>query len=345
MMLVRRIVAVLLAGGAVAPSAFAQPATRLVEHVIDGFSGLALVQDLRGYIWCGTEQGLLCYDGYTAQFLRSEEDDPSTISADHVNSLAIGPDGQIWAGTSAGLDRLDPVTRKVRRLALPASGERSDGRIYVTAVLVDSTGTVWVGTQEDGVFEVRVARLDGRDTLVVKSHRHRPDDTASLSHDHVHALAVEPGTQGACILVGTSSGLTRLHVASGACESFRHDPERRASIPHDEIWAIIEGEADDVWIGTGAGVCRMTAGRRGPFERLSTGREGPVFTLAFDAEGFLWFGTHASTVVRYDPRTTLAQTQSIEQEFYGRRYLNGIYSSLLDRHGSVWFGVHYGIRP
>ena len=342
--LVRHIAAVLLACGAAPPCGLSQPAGRLVEHVIDGFSGFALLQDLRGYIWCGTGQGLLRYDGQSAVFLRSDEDDPSTLSANHVNSLALGLDGSIWVGTSAGLDRLDPVTRKVRRFELPSSGKRPDGRTSVTALLADSSGTVWVGTQEDGLFEVRVMHIQGRDSLVVTSHRHRAGDPRSLSHDHVHALGVDPAGQGGCILVGTSDGLNRLHVANGACERYHHDPRDTTSLPHDEVWAIIAGEAGDVWMGTGSGVCRMPAWGASRFERLLPEGQGPVFTLAFDAQGFLWFGTHASTVVRYDPHSGLAQKQSIEQEFYGRRYVNGVYSSLRDRWGSVWFGVHYGLE-
>ena len=323
-----------------------QIASRLVEHVSDGFTGLCLLQDERGFIWCGTNRGLFCYDGYTVEYLHHDESDRATLSDDQVNALALGDDGQIWVGTPAGLDRFNPVTRTFRRFPLPRSGPEGNIQVYVTSLVVDSGGVLWVGTQEQGLFEVTITQRAGRDTLIGRQHRHRGDDPGSLSHDHVHSLWSDSRTRGGFVLVGTSSGLNRLQKATGVCERYFHDPSDRGSIPHDEVWAIVGGDSGDVWMGTGAGVCRFRRGDggRARFERLPVAFEAHVFTLVCDHEGYLWVGTHESTIVRYHIQTGRSYRQSLEQAFAGRRYSNAIYSSLCDREGAVWFAVHYGLE-
>lgn len=319
--------------------------SRLVELVTDGFTALCLTQDKRGFLWCGTNRGLFCYDGYTVEFLRHDEGDTSTLSENQVNALAVDGEGNIWVGTSLGLDRLNPVTRRVQRVPLLPLANEESGQVFVTSLLIDSNRTVWVGTQEHGLLEMRHETSAGRETVVVRQHLHDPGNHSSLSHNHVHALWGPDRGNGGFLFVGTSCGLNLVRKGTGVCTRYFHSPADSTSILHDEIWAIVAGDSVEVWIGTGAGVCKLRYGNGDALqcERLPLTIESPVFTLARDQEGDLWLGTHESTIMRYHVESGRIQQQSLEREFYGRRYGNAVYSSLCDTHGAVWFGLHYGL--
>jgi len=65
---------------------------------------LAILSDSRGWLWIGTDDGLLAYNGQSWRHLTQE----SGLVWNDIDSsrLAQGPDGSIWLGTSGGLGHL-----------------------------------------------------------------------------------------------------------------------------------------------------------------------------------------------------------------------------------------------
>jgi ligand-binding sensor domain-containing protein/signal transduction histidine kinase len=128
------------------PAFALDPAMRISQyahtawHMQDGvFSGAphAITQTADGYIWIGTDAGLVRFDG--VRFVPWEPpDNRSAISA--VYSLLGGRDGTLWIGTAAGLKAL-----KNDRLI-----DFTDARHRINAILEDHAGTVWVARSRTG---------------------------------------------------------------------------------------------------------------------------------------------------------------------------------------------------
>src|SRR5437868_1183320 len=68
----------------------------------------ALAQDREGFLWIGTQGGLVRYDGYNFRTFRPNPDDPHALTGSYVRALLATADGRIWVATYEGLDRLDP---------------------------------------------------------------------------------------------------------------------------------------------------------------------------------------------------------------------------------------------
>jgi ligand-binding sensor domain-containing protein len=79
-----------------------------------GLSSNALrcaIQDRRGFLWFGTEDGLNRYDGVRFTVYRHRPNDPTSLAGNAVVSLYEDRAGTLWVGTSnAGLCRYDPMT-------------------------------------------------------------------------------------------------------------------------------------------------------------------------------------------------------------------------------------------
>jgi hypothetical protein len=57
----------------------------------------AIVQDARGFLWFGTQGGLVRYDGYEWRVFRVNPADPSTLAGNYVRALLPSRDGRLWA--------------------------------------------------------------------------------------------------------------------------------------------------------------------------------------------------------------------------------------------------------
>ena len=65
---------------------------------------IGAIVDRRGWLWIGTDSGLLAFNGSTWRHLTQES---GLIWNDcNENRLAFGPDGSLWIGTSGGLGRI-----------------------------------------------------------------------------------------------------------------------------------------------------------------------------------------------------------------------------------------------
>lgn len=70
----------------------------------------ALAQDREGFLWIGTQAGLVRFDGYSFRVHRSDPEDQRTLGGNYVRTLLAASDGRLWAGTfSGGLSVYDPA--------------------------------------------------------------------------------------------------------------------------------------------------------------------------------------------------------------------------------------------
>ena len=78
-----------------------------VEDGLSQGNALFTIQDSKGFIWIGTEDGLNLYDGYQFKIYRNDPRDSTSISSNFVRSIAEDKDGNLWIGTSSGLNFYD----------------------------------------------------------------------------------------------------------------------------------------------------------------------------------------------------------------------------------------------
>jgi ligand-binding sensor domain-containing protein/signal transduction histidine kinase len=264
------------------------------------FSGgaiAAITQTADGYLWMGTEKGLVRFDGVNFRLTTSF----SEFSGDPVSGLTTDRDGRLcvifWgAGVLCHRDgkfvNLAPILRRTT-LEVAGSWREQDGASLLTdlidgmlrvrgdnvqvlaapAVLPPSLvlamaeardGKIWLGTAA-GLFYF----ADGRTTSV-----------RGISDKKINCLLPVGDRE---LWVGTSKGLYR---GSGALF-------RRVDLPPAlttvEVLALLRDHDGNIWVGTTRGLLRINAFGVSFSDEADFGGRG-INALFEDREGNLWAG-------------------------------------------------------
>jgi signal transduction histidine kinase/ligand-binding sensor domain-containing protein/DNA-binding response OmpR family regulator len=343
---------------------------------------MSILQDSQGYLWLGTESGLNRYDGYSVHEYRRErgnghglandyvwslaEDrsgdlwlatwgggvarwerktdrfesfrhnpaDPGSLSSDLVRTLLIDQAGGIWAGTEEGLDMLDPRTRRARHFHHREGDPRSLASDRIFALHTDSRGQLWVGT--DG----GLSRYEPMTGDFVNVDLRAGGDAARP----VRVRAIR-GDRTGVLWVGTlDRGLIRFEPRTGRITRFQHDAQTPGSLSHDRVFAILEDDAQRLWVATSDGLNLFDRDSE-RFVRYGRDADNPqslrdtdIMSLYQDRGGVLWVGTRAGGASHWNPRSWALG-----------HYLSPLTSNVLinafaeSGHGKLWVGTLRGI--
>jgi signal transduction histidine kinase/ligand-binding sensor domain-containing protein len=311
----------------------------------------ALLPSRTGYLWIGTADGLVRFDGQAMVGFDGRR--LAGVVGGNIERLFEAADGTLWVGSrDEGLARIqgDAATRVGTGAGLPSAlvrgfAESADGAIWtatfagvvrfargslrpeprsegladprVDSILADGSGALWAGTRGG------LHRWDG------EAEHWRIDLGPLGAPARVHTLLA--GADGA-LLVGT--------VGAGLWE--RRGSRWRAfttadGLPSDQVSALLTDRDGRLWVATRDGGLAWRAGDR--FQRfpLSLGAcDRDIEALAEDAEGGLWIATEFCGLHRLQDRPvrTLAARDGLP--------LDSILGLAGGADGTIWVGTRGG---
>ncbi len=200
----------------------------------------ALVTDLRGNLWIGSDRALVMWDVRRKQSTTYTQADGLTGS--NVTTLYCDSRGTLWIGTEEqnGLTKYTPGNG----LFTPVSF-RSD--IHPTTITETPDGVVWVGTI-DGLYRLRNDTIERKLT-----------EADGLLMNSVNLL--QPDKAGN-LFIGNNLGLNRYDSNTGRISSFnKNNGFTGIETRHN---ASLTDDMGDLWFGTTNGAMRLTPSRLPP---------------------------------------------------------------------------------
>jgi signal transduction histidine kinase/ligand-binding sensor domain-containing protein len=316
----------------------------------EGFSRsliTAVAQTPDGYLWLGTQSGLLRFDG--VRNVPWQPPPGASIPDEHIRALLVGRNGTLWIGTEQGV----ASWREGALLTYPQLNAK-----FVTGLVEDRDGTIWVGAVsvpgngwlctiqqartecqgEDGRFQGAAVHLyeDSRGVLWVAAGHDLwqwtpgPPVRHSLPEPVLTARRALSEDATGALLISTSPGVRRF--IDGKVEAFAL-PRK---VPHGQALSILRDRDGALWMGTaGDGLIHIHQGRADVYGRTQGLSGDWVNNLFEDREGNVWTQT-IDGIDRF--RAVPVTTYSVAQGLPG-----SVYSVLADRDESIWLKTSAGL--
>ncbi len=300
-------------------SQYAHTAWRVQDGAFNG-TPHAITQTADGYLWIGTEGGLVRFDG--VRFTPWTSPDGQKLPSNRVDSLLGATDGSLWIGTGTGLARF--TNGELVNYATAAPG-------FIESIVEDSTGTVWITRSQVGP-DTRgpLCRVAGNDL-------HCYGAADGIPFRYAQPLVRDSQDN---LWIGSSLGLCRWKP--GSVSTYLPESLKRAN-GLSGVSSIAPDADGTVWVGI------QKSGPHLGLEQLVNGvwkgyvvpgMDGTaleISALMRDRDGELWVGTINDGIFKiHDGKAD----QFRAADGLSSDSVNGFYQ---DREGDLWVATARGI--
>jgi ligand-binding sensor domain-containing protein/signal transduction histidine kinase len=259
----------------------------------------ALVQARDGFVWLGTEGGLVRFDGVGFQVF-DRNSNPS-LPGNDVCCLLPSGDGGLWIGTSDGLVRWKDGEIKAystsdglpgNRIRSLAQGVNGELWVFTDQGSARLQGGKFVGGEERRtVREITATSTKGTSVLrlvapsVADELKRKSAEKAGLPRETIQFAAKLNGetealaSKNMLVILHGDGLVTRLTVGK--------------EIPGNRVQVLLADREGSLWIGTDDGLARWAEGKLQRLPVTDPLATASVLTLTEDREGSLWVGTES----------------------------------------------------
>ena len=202
----------------------------------------SLAEDENQNIWVATNNGIDKIDIKNNKNIISFKTGHGKfdISENDIYVVRYDPKGYIWAGAlKEGLNRIDINTNEVKQYKNDDRDEKSLPGNHVKDILRDSSGNLWVGT-DNGLAKYN------EQTENFATYKNKIYDKTSLVNDEVFSIQED---ESGLIWVGTYAGISMFDPNTNI-EHYKKDPFDENSISDNSIHVIYEDKDGLLWVGT-----------------------------------------------------------------------------------------------
>ena len=292
-----------------------------------------IIQDSKGFMWFGTQDGLNKFDGYNIKIFGQNSDSVFNIKGKHINDIIEDQDGNMWFGTWAnGLSKYSHTTGKFESF-IHTNKPNSLSINHVSSIHEYNDSLLWIGTYGGGL------NLFNKLTKTFKSYQHSDSATNSLSSNIVSCIELDENNK---LWIGTQQGLNMLNPQNMSFTTISLNSELQ-----NQINDILCDKQGTVWIATNDGLLEYQSNKNtsivfkndpSNINSISSNRITCIYQDHFNR---LWFGTENG----------LNLFDKITKEFKhytnNKKTLNSINDNLIlsiseDKSGVIWVGTKTG---
>ncbi|WP_167668070.1 sensor histidine kinase [Mucilaginibacter gossypiicola] len=296
-----------------------------------------ILQDKRGFLWFGTEDGLNRYDGHFFTIYKNQPNDTTCVAGNIITDMLEDKSGNLWIATAdGGITRYNyhlEASKQFKQYKFNAHKPGGIPENHINKIAEDNDGNLWLATSNS--FVVRLNKKSGRFDVPVKT-----------GSRNILSLAMA-GTD--TLWVGREDGgLLKIntHTLNFRLDKHYVGPYGKAS--RSSIASIFKDHNSQMWYGDRDKKLYTYQLRTGAEQVLLPGLttkkipQDVIVSFATDMQGKIWMGTEGSGVTVFDPADMQFTTyRHTDQE--GALVDDHVNVVFTDRSGIIWIGTDNGI--
>lgn len=302
---------------------------------INGENGLSqshvksILQDSRGFMWFGTQNGLNRYDGTSMKIFHCH--DPKAGKSNSViSALFEHPDGQIWVGTDNGIYLYNPAKESFTFFQMQTKdGNRIEDQ-WIEDIVSDPNGNIWVVAPNLGVY-----RYDGQQKQL---YHYMLQKTADKSKDFPQCILTDKDGK---VWIGTNDAGIYLYDALQDTFTQCLDNQGNNALKGEFIFTLCDYD-DRILIGSYEG--QLMTFDKSTYQASVVNAPDvhyKIIRYITRVDNEIWVGTQDGIYVINDKQQTTTHIPSNPRSLYGLSdyIIDKIYQ---DREGGIWIGTNFG---
>lgn len=285
------------------------------NSIADGLSLSSVycgIQDSKGFLWFGTEDGLNRYDGKNFTIFRPLANDSNSISNKWIDAIYEDKYKFLWIITKIGVCRYNPIDESFKRYLL--NHKLSNNNVF-NCIYEDSDSCLWLGAQKGAFFYDRK-----NDVFIPVS--------AQLNNLFINCFIQ---IQKDIILIGTANGLYKYSKSNSKFEEYKINGFIQ------NVYTLFKDKKGNVWLGSNGYILKLSSDNT--FQKYNLKDNSLVETIFEDSKNQFWIITNLG-LYRFYPELSEFKKIIDAPETSGSLSINNRKPIYEDKEGNLWFGTY-----
>jgi diguanylate cyclase (GGDEF)-like protein/PAS domain S-box-containing protein len=336
-----------------------------------------MLEDSRGFMWFGTENGLNRYDGHKFDQFFYQSDQLNGLTNNDVTALFEDIRGHIWIGSINGISVYYPTNSSSNMFVQLLDGGSNEilPDNHITSISQDKNGYIWIGTYNGiAVYDMDlnkvkdIQRVSSKQNAILQLLKLKNGNMLSVSisgnileydadsfevtphliqeTETIYINQVYQDYQGV-IWLACRQGLWKKTTKSKIFQQV-YFPHTNDSFP--EIESLTEDDNGQLWLtASKVGIFNVDFenNRLNAFQKITHNSKllgsFVVSNSMFDSKGYFWISTMGHGALIWNP-----DSQIFEPIFYDNNNNDSLYDKVVwsiyeSKQGALWVGTESGL--